>query len=572
MLSLVLATWLAATMGLAAEKRLEPLADSDTVVIGEAEIKSLNVHSLAELLNLIPGVKASGRHISIRGSYKVRILLDGMSLRDPASGAMKLDLVPFHQVQKVVVKKGGGSVAYGDDSSGGVILIYTRKLERTRFYAEASAGKFNYQDYKANLSYAGGGWGLALNGEYNYTDRFRRNYDKEQRRGGLKISYTPAGWQGTCPPTLAVDLGQVRKGNPGYLRYPTPHSRSRDDSLGVSLAWRNWGLASATSFTRFHNQSLNPDAGFESVLDSWSLRQDLRASPELPWLGRLHCGVLLEFSHGQGNNFDPRQEQSYGLFADKSLKLTSLPLTLQFGLRANFYSEYQTVLNPELRLAWNLGKVELKASAVKTNNVPTFRQRYFRTRTLIPNPELGPEEGVSYSLGASARGPWGLSGDLTLFRREIKDRITYVRGDGGVGQYRNEGRTRTQGMEVSVSFKPARWLEFRPAYTYMQALNLDTGLWLAAKPRHKVKADLVLRPWPGFMFGCLYTYSSEVYTRSDNKEKTGGYQKVDLRAEYRFNGWRVFGSVDNLFDEDFFYGDGYPAPPLTWILGVSREF
>lgn len=568
---LVLAACLWAASALAAGGQSEAPADSDTVVITEAQIKKLNVHALDELLNLIPGVKAAGNHVSIRGSYKVKVLLDGMSLRDPASGGLRLNLVPFQQLRKVVVKKGGGSVAYGDDSSGGVILLYTRRMEKTRFYLEASGGKFNYQNYKANLSYAKDAWGLAMSGEYYYSDRFRRNYDKEQIRGGLKLSYRPSDWQGS-PPTLSLDLGRVNKGNPGYLRYPTPHSRSRDDSLGLSLAWSKGSLASSTSYTRFYSQSLNPDAGFESTLESWNLRQDLRTVIEAPWLGKLNCGLLLKFSQGSGSEFETRQEQGYGLFAHKSLKFHALPVSLQLGLRANFYSEYQTVLNPELRLSWKLGRLELKASAVKTNNVPSFRQRYFRTRTLIPNPDLGPEEGVSYSLGMSGQLPGGLSGDLTLFHREIDDRISYVRGDGGVGQYRNAGRTRIQGVEISLDYRPVKWLELRPSYTYMQAHNVDTGLWMVGKPRHKVKVDLVLRPWSHFMLGCLYTYSSEVYTRWDNQERADGYQRVDLRSEYRFDAWRIFASVRNLLDEEYFYGDGYPASPLTWILGMSREF
>jgi len=567
----LLAVWLGVATAAAGSREPQVKLDGDTVVITGEQIRRLSVHALDELLSLIPGVKAAGNHVSIRGSYKVKVLLDGMSLRDPASGGLRLNLVPFQQLRKVVVKKGGGSVAYGDDSSGGVILLYTRRMEKTRYYLEASGGKFNYQNYKANLSYARDAWGLALSGEYYYSDRFRRNYDKERIRGGLKLSYRPPGWQGT-PPTLSLDLGRENRGNPGYLKYPTPHSRSRDDSLGVSLAWSEKELASSTSVTRFYSQSLNPDAGFESTLESWNLRQDLRTTLEAPWLGKLNCGVLLNLSQGRGSDFDSRQEQSYGLFAHKTVEFQVLPVSLQLGIRANFYSEYQTVLNPEMRLGWKLGRLNLKASAVKSNNVPSFRQRYFRTRTLIPNPDLGPEEGVSYTLGVSARLLKGLSGDLTLFHREIKDRISYVRGDGGVGQYRNAGRTRTQGMELALAYKPMKWLELRPSYTYLQALNLDTGLWMVGKPRHKVKVDLVLRPWPRFMLGFLYTYSSEIYTRWDNQERADAYQRLDLRSEYRFDAWRIFASVRNLLDEEYFYGDGYPASPLSWIMGVSREF
>ncbi|MGD8563998.1 MAG: TonB-dependent receptor [Desulfarculaceae bacterium] len=546
--------------------------DGDTVEITAEQIKRLNAHSLVSLLNLVPGVKASTGHVSIRGSYKVRVLLDGMSLKDPSSGTLKLELVPFKQIQRVVIKKGGGSVAYGDDSSGGVILIFTGKAKKTVTHLETSAGNYGYQNYKANLSHAMGRLGLSLSAEYLFTERYLTNFDKLARRAGVRLSYTPEFWKGDCPPTLAVDLGQVKKGNPGYPAYPTPHSRSHDDSLGVSFTWANWGFRSGTYYTRFRNDSLNPDAGFTSELKSRTFKQDLRKSFNLNQLGTLSCGVLAAYARGEGNNFDPRNEQSYGIFASDSLEIPDLNLTLQLGLRANLYSEFDTALNPEVKLSLNLGWAKLKASANKTNNVPTFRQRYFRTGTLIPNPGLDSEEGTNYSLGIWLKGPWNLEADVTWFWNQIKDRITYVRGDGGIGQYRNLGKTSIRGLETAISLKPAKWLEFRPSYTYLEAKDEETDLWLTSKPRHKIKADLILRPWPQFMLGCHYTYSSEVFTRSDNTEKADSYHTVDIRAEYNISGWRIFGKIDNIFDEKYIYGDGYPAPPLTWIMGVSYEF
>jgi len=50
------------------------------------------------------------------------------------------------------------------------------------------------------------------------------------------------------------------------------------------------------------------------------------------------------------------------------------------------------------------------------------------------------------------------------------------------------------------------------------------------------------------------------------------YFLVDLRADYYLEHIRLFLKVENLFDKDYFYGDGYPAPPITWSIGLNYEF
>ncbi|HDL98583.1 MAG TPA: TonB-dependent receptor, partial [Desulfobacteraceae bacterium] len=47
------------------------------VVITGDEIKEMNVHKIADVLNQVPGIKAGESSVSIRGSYKVKVLLDG---------------------------------------------------------------------------------------------------------------------------------------------------------------------------------------------------------------------------------------------------------------------------------------------------------------------------------------------------------------------------------------------------------------------------------------------------------------------------------------------------------------
>ncbi len=545
-------------------------AQGDKLVITAAQIRKMNLRSVQELLNLIPGVRAGTASVSIRGSSSVRVLLDGMPLNDPSSRGVRLELVPFQQLEKVVVIKGGGGVAFGDDSSGGVVLFITSKVPARRIYLEAAGGKLDMRSLRGEVSRTWRDWGISLSGRYRQDQGYRPNNDQEEKRLGLKLSYTPENWGAGRAPTLALDYGERRRGVAGYPSHPTPRARANSNSLGCSLLWERWGIKSGTYFTRFRNHRTNPDRDIDSLLTTWTLKQDLGRSLELPLAGKVRAGFMLANYHGEGSGLDPRDEQSLGLFLLKRARHRDFSLRL--GLRANLYSEFASVLNPELELAWQKGGVRLFASVAWSNNIPSFRRRYFSHSTLIPNPDLGMERSVNYGLGLSWRGSRGLGAEVSLFDNEIRDRITYVRGDSGVGQYQNLGETYLRGLDAAFSLRPFKWLEFNPSYTYLEARDRRTGLWLTSKPRHKIKADLILRPLPGIMLACHYTYSSQVFTRTDNRETGPAYHLVNLRGEYRWKRYRLFAELKNLLDQDYYYADGLPAPPRTWQLGLGCEF
>lgn len=536
------------------------------------DIAKRNAHSVQELLNTVPGVQAGQSSVSIRGSYKVRVLLDGMVLNDPGTFSVNLSLVPFHNLATVEIFKGGGGVAFGDDASGGAVVFATTRLEQTRVFSELSGGSQDAYGAKFDLSHRQGGLGVGVSGEYQESAGYRRNGDKEERRMGARFSYRPQSWGEGREPTLAIDFGEIRKGFAGYPEYPTPNSRGIDESLGVSFTWDNWGITSGTYLTRFEQTRRDTDKGTHTMLRTTNLRQQLARTWEVWGVKGIDTGLNLESTLGQGSELETTQESVIGLFVRKRIDFSFMPLSLLLGLRANVYSAFDNVLNPELELMLPLDQHRFKLALSRSNNLPSLRQRYFRYSAMEPNPDLVMEKAANITFGVASNWlPW-VSSDISLFNREIDNRITYVRLEGGVGQYQNFGSTRLRGVELSLDIKPAQWVSFKPSYTYLEAIDRETGLWLSSKPRHKIKADLRITPLAGLSLGFFYTYESMRYTNSSNTESAAAYHILDLRAEYQRWGFSFFATCENIFDQSYMYGDGYPAPPRTWMVGLSREF
>lgn len=105
----------------------DPIADQ--IIITGKDIEKMNVVKIKDLLNQIPGVSAGDSSVSVRGSSKVKVLLDGRAINDPTSsyGGVRWDMVSLKNIEKIEIYKGKGGVEFGDDSGGGVILITTKK-------------------------------------------------------------------------------------------------------------------------------------------------------------------------------------------------------------------------------------------------------------------------------------------------------------------------------------------------------------------------------------------------------------------------------------------------------------
>jgi len=67
-------------------------------------------------------------------------------------------------------------------------------------------------------------------------------------------------------------------------------------------------------------------------------------------------------------------------------------------------------------------------------------------------------------------------------------------------------------------------------------------------------------------------YVSKQFSRSDNTETSPEYFTADFMAEYGFKMLSLFCRVKNIFDKNYYYVDGYPAPPRIWIAGVGCQF
>ncbi|NVK25471.1 MAG: TonB-dependent receptor [Gammaproteobacteria bacterium] len=142
--------------------RSESIKDTPSVVttFSQAEIRSLGVSELFDLMNFVPGFQSvtgefvsSHKKLQSRGVYLdsgyVLIMVDGVRLNESSFGKASVytPYIDLTNVEKVEVIRGPGSEIYGSNAYLGVVNVVTKKSNDSML----EIGSHNHEKFTANL-------------------------------------------------------------------------------------------------------------------------------------------------------------------------------------------------------------------------------------------------------------------------------------------------------------------------------------------------------------------------------------------------------------------------------------
>lgn len=208
-------------------------SSGDRIVLTGAQIKEMNVQSIPELLNRLPGISAGETYAKIQGVSDVRALLDGRPMNDPSSahGGIKWNMVSIHDVEKIEILMGGGAAAVGDGTSGGAILITTRKQDEAHGHIDLSAGNFGTENLLVRFGQNIRAVSIGGSGIYDHTDGNRINNDKTKKQATARLELKS---DSLCT-GFSLGYSSDERGYPGKPQWPTPLARASSECF--SGAW-----------------------------------------------------------------------------------------------------------------------------------------------------------------------------------------------------------------------------------------------------------------------------------------------------------------------------------------------
>lgn len=433
-------------------------------------IEASGRRDLGELLGATPGLvvtqaggPGSASHVSIRGSSSrdVLVLVDGVPLNSPITGAADLSRVTLEGVERITVRTGAQSARYGGRALAGVIEIQTRRpardlslLLRAGAWGERSASVSIGKSRTIGSMRAGG----SLTADYR-TLRGDFLYDRPALRGGGTARRANAGVTSrqllgrlsldgeTRRVALRGSWEELSRGLPGSIVQPSFTGRERQlrRELGLDASWRPGALswAAAASVTHERATFRDPSPPFGTRYADTVTATALTVSSDLTVGG----DDLLAFLGGEARSMDiastmlapgsPRRQLLLGAFGGLRAAHHFDGAATRMGIHLSARVDESSLVNGSTlstRVVANLAHGIFVASVSLGSGYapPSLADQFFHEGVLVrPNPDLRPErthgdlEGRLAIRGAVV-GPAILSAEAAAYRANIDGMILWL--------------------------------------------------------------------------------------------------------------------------------------------------
>lgn len=444
-------------------------------IITRDEIIKQPVQSIPELLSYTPGVDIRQRgpmgvqsDIGIRGGTfeQTLILLNGIKMTDPQTGHHIMSLpVPLDHIQQIEILKGPGARIYGQNAFAGAVNFIIRPSEERKINFRSYGGSF--ASYGGNLSLtlpaqesstllsfsADHSGGYRHNTDYNILNGFIQ-HDYQLKNGSLNftmgISDRKFGANGFyASPDFTEQYEEVRT-SIASIGYETEINKFK---IKPRIYWRsnrdkylflreNPGAYQNLHETNTYGAEIN--ASYQSNIGITGLGIEFRKEEIV--------GDWVRGGNWSKSNLDGFGRDNFGVYADHRFKIGSA-LDITPGVYVNWYSDFGWNAFPGLDVGYNVSKeVRLYGNVGKSYRIPTFYDQYYISPVEQGNPDLKPEEALTYEIGLRYIKN-GISFEGNYFVRDGNNLIDWVYdANDSLWRSQNFQNVIANGVELSANF------------------------------------------------------------------------------------------------------------------------
>ncbi|MFH0727360.1 MAG: TonB-dependent receptor [Pseudomonadota bacterium] len=476
-------------------------------IITAAEIRNMNAHTVADILNRIPGLFVNFNQdfgatslLTIQGSEDrhVLVMLDGMRWNFLAGGNAETNTIPVGIIERIEIIKGPASSAWGS-ALGGVVNIITRQAGNKLVpggSVSAAVGESGTLDTSGQVAGQ-----IGVLGYYLYAGKQEsnglwggRDYDNGQIFSKFRVPLSDS-----ATLTLSAGLSEPEN-NQGAFPEGDLQARSEEEThhLNTSLEAR---LTDRIDFeiSLYHlKQKLNlpnvslglsdPETAGDLYLSTRLDEKTAGGGTKLIWKNEVQTAVLgVDFEHGELDQSiaagewlqsvgapahiqtDPRMDR-YAVFLNDTISLDRISITP--GIRLDDNSITDSFFSPSLGITYNLkDKTLFRGTIARGMNYPALAMLSGGGFFVDPNPDLEPETVWSYQAGIETVSVPFLWLKANLFFHDQEKSIARAPFAGGPPNYNdlylNSSGIRRQGLEVEVKTKQVHHLSFSTSGAYI---------------------------------------------------------------------------------------------------------
>ncbi len=579
------------------EKEPQDVAQSVTVITSD-EIQKSAAQTAAEVIKRASGIRImeygskgaiSGANIRGANSEQVLILLDGRRLNSASAGGFDLsDLsIPLEEIERIEIVRGPSSALYGADAVGGVVNIITKKPVGPLTTVNAETGSHGWQDITLGNSNKIDKFHYSLSGGKQKYDGFRVNSELDQWKAAGKVGYDISADSNL---ELSVDSLGKELGVPGSTAnggiFLSPLARQWDRDLGSTLTYKTkFTKELDLRITAYQNRDdirfIDPNPAFPQNSDHRSTTTGAEAQTN--WLpvswNLLTLGAETRQDHINSNTAGVHTASLTAAYLQDEISIGD-SLIVVVGGRDDSHSVYGSRISPKASARYILsgpGTI-FRVSAGEAFRAPTLNELFWPFDGFEHgNLNLKPETSKEYEAGVEQ--PFGKKNSVrfTYFERKVNNLIQWEMDPATfIFSPVNIGKARIAGSESELKLVPFEQVTWAVNYTYMNATDQLTGLYIVGIPAAQVKSyvELTLPTTTTLYVEGRYVRNyvvpgqpnpTRVYTVADAKVS----QPVQMGGRVRTD---VYLGIKNMFNREYQVIAGYPMPPKEVFGGVSLQF
>jgi len=553
-------------------------------VLTAKDLQNLPVHDAAMALAHVPGVfidfsggLGSQATASIYGSEArhVAVFIDGVPLNMLANPMTDLSKIPINRVDRIEVYKGTASSVWGS-ALGGVINIITKEPETDR--PVAGRASISYGDFQTWAAEAGVEGGLGRTAYLVSVGRTRSEGFDEYRDFHQDTAYFKLNHELSPTARLSLaagwDLSEIEDPQlyrPGRWEsaeidrnYQSLHLTSQVNSnLDLSFNLRR---AAMDSFIDFYYPDRPEENYFTYVEQTSGFSAQGRYRPakesedghvlnfglEADW-GRYNFSLLGRDIAARNQDVWLSDDYHFG------------PWTFNLGLRWDDNQDFGSHFSPAAGMVYRLEKIPalIRFQASRGFSAPPLSYLY---DPRSGNPDLGPERGTTWQLGAEADLGPRLHLGLNLFRADLEDMIYY---DPGLGRVVNLDEVMRRALELTLGADLGRGLDLKLGGTWVDVENIRTGREIQDLPSRTYQVGLAhhIGRLTQTLNGRWVDYNS---SQKDTKDKR---LILDYLVRYEFSARLAFkAAVYNLTNQTEYHWWYFPHPGPWAEAGLTCSF
>jgi len=492
--------------------------------------------------------------IFLRGgnSNQTLVLRDSVRLNSTTSGTASLPFIDTTDIKQIEVLKGPASVLYGTDAISGVVQLISKTPEKTSAFVTSEIGE--NKTYKSVV-----GADLAENGFYAQIRGQRLETDGtpvKDIKNAPDASFDQKGYSakfGVEKEQFAASVDYSE--NEGYSDYDNYGNLVSQDFKNEIINVKGRlnlleNLALHARFSQFKDEIDQNDS--TDFVHSKTQESEIYGQWGFAPNQKLLVGVTHRNIDGDVISYGtPYQEDidSTGYYIQH--KYDQAGLNTQVGIRVEDNEKFgtHTVAQGSVRYQV-LPLTSIYANIGSAFKAPTLNDMY----AYGGNPDLKPEESLSYEIGLDQKLAYNISTGLSLYTTEVDNLIAF---DGVLNQMSNVEKAKMEGSELYLKWQGEN-LFTNLSYNYVRAKDKKNDEDLSRRPRQNIA---LTAGWTDEQ----YTFSTTMLANGDydnsafDNIQIPGHFRVDMHGRYKVNkNIDVFANIQNVGDSKYrtVYGGG----------------